>query len=66
MEATLLGKEDSIKLSKTSTDKYSWEIKITIPDITDDKAKDLVISKLKQIDDNLKKEFMNKDLLECD
>lgn len=57
LDAFLDRKTDSISLSKTSTGKFSWDIKIYNEDLLDDVKKQQVIDQLKKVNGELEAIF---------
>lgn len=50
-------KTDSVSVTKTTTGKYSWDIKVYNDDLTDDAKRDAVLEKIKGIDAKLRENF---------
>lgn len=53
----LAEKKDGISVSKTSTGRYSWDIRIYSEDIMDEKTSAEVIAKITRIDQILAEKF---------
>jgi hypothetical protein len=51
-------KTDSISLSRTSTGKYSWDIKIYTKDLLDEVEADMVLSKIEEINERMTKKYI--------
>lgn len=53
LDAFLDRKTDSISLSKTSTGKFSWDVKVYTEDLLDEAQKQRVIEQIKKINKEL-------------
>lgn len=54
----------SIKISRTSRGKYSWEIKIYFDEYMEEK--DLVLKRIQEMDNDLRQKFKTDDFVELD